>query len=372
MSKSVIYVGVDVDDKSFHFSAFFPTTGEMLEYKTRPTLKSLVSKLAEIKSKFPEYSLKICYEATYIGYSLQRDLVKNNYDCVVIAPSSIPKVHGNQIKTDRIDAGKLAQFYATGVLTIVNVPDADIETDRDLLRTRQFILKQLSEIRTHIHSLLRRHGIHYKSETGAASYWSKMHISWLERKIDELQGFLKINLKLLYQQMKWPIHTMSEYGKEVDELATSDKYKEKVKSLICYHGIKNIFAMVMITEIGNVKRFSHPNQLSSWIGFDIREYSSGGKQHRFGITKHGNRYLRTAFVEANQKIPTRNCISKILKARRKEIDPKLIHVADRCRERIAKKGKRLLYAGKHPNKVKVACAREMVGFIWESLQAVAA
>ena len=30
---------------------------------------------------------------------------------------------------------------------------------------------------------------------------------------------------------------------------------------------------------------------------DIREYSSGGKHHRFGITKHGNRYLRTAVSE---------------------------------------------------------------------------
>jgi hypothetical protein len=36
------------------------------------------------------------------------------------------------------------------------------------------------------------------------------------------------------------------------------------------------------------------------------------------------------------------------------------------------KGNRLLIAGKHPNKVKVACAREMVGFVWESLQKVAA
>lgn len=372
MNKSVIYVGIDVDDNSFHFSAFFPATGEMLEHKTRPTLKSLISKLTEIKSKFPEYSLQICYEATYIGYSLQRDLVKNNFDCVVIAPGSIPRVNGNQIKTDRIDAGKLAQFFASGLLTVVSVPEEEIESDRDLMRSRQYILKQLVELRVHIQSLLRRNGINYKSETSSATHWGKHHMCWIEKKIEELHGSLKINLKLLYQQMKWLMHTLSEYGKEVDELATSDKYKEKVKSLICYHGIKNIFAMVMITEIGNVKRFNHPNQLSSWIGFDIREYSSGGKHHRFGITKHGNRYLRTAFVEANQKIPLNNKIGKDLKARRKEVDPKLIHVAERCRERLAKKGKRLIYSGKHPNKVKVACAREMVGFVWESLQSVAA
>ena len=34
---------------------------------------------------------------------------------------------------------------------------------------------------------------------------------------------------------------------------------------------------------------------------------------------------------------------------------------------LNKKGNRLLLAGKHPNQVKLACAREMVGFVWESL-----
>jgi transposase len=70
----------------------------------------------------------------------------------------------------------------------------------------------------------------------------------------------------------------------------------------------------------------------SWIGMDVREYSSGGKHNRMGITKQG----------------------------------------DRCLRRLNRKGNRLLLAGKHPNKVKVACAREMVGFVWESLNAVAA
>jgi transposase len=50
----------------------------------------------------------------------------------------------------------------------------------------------------------------------------------------------------------------------------------------------------MITEIGDIQRFPHPRQLVSWVGMDIREYSSGGKHNRFGITKHGNRHLRTA------------------------------------------------------------------------------
>ena len=105
---------------------------------------------------------------------------------------------------------------------------------------------------------------------------------------------------------------------------------------------------------------------------DIREYSSGGKHRRFGITKHGNRYLRTAFIEANQRGYRSARLSQAIKARRAHTAPEFIDIADRCLRRLNRKGNRLLLAGKHPNKVKVACAREMVGFVWESLNLAAA
>lgn len=371
MNEKIIYIGLDVDDQSFHGAALTAATGEVIEFKCRPNTKGICNQLRNLKEKFPEFEFKICYEATYIGFTLQRDLSANAFTCDVIAPSSIPRVHGNQIKTDRLDAAKLAQFYASGLLTIVTPPEIETEKDRDLMRSRQFMMLQLTEVRTHIQSLLRRNNIHYKSETGNLSHWTRHHLCWIERKISEATGSFKKNLELLYQQMKWLNHTIAEYDKVTDELAVSEKYKKQVEALVCYKGIKNIFAMVMITEIGNIKRFEHPRQLVSWMGMDIREYSSGGKHHRFGMTKHGNRYLRTAFVESNQRVFRAKSIGGDLKRRRKNIDPELIQIADRCMTRLTKKGSRLLMAGKHTNKVKVACAREMVGFVWESLRKVA-
>ena len=158
-----------------------------------------------LKEKFPDSEFKICYEATYIGFTLQRDLSANGFTCDVIAPSSIPRVHGNQIKTDRLDAAKLAQFYASGLLTVVTPPEIETEKDRDLMRSRQFMMLQLTEVRTHIQSLLRRNNLHYKSETGNLSHWTRHHICWIERKI-------------------------SEYDKATDELAVSEKYKKQVES----------------------------------------------------------------------------------------------------------------------------------------------
>ena len=78
------------------------------------------------------------------------------------------------------------------------------------------------------------------------------------------------------------------------------------------------------------------------------------------------------FIEANQRGYRTARISKEIKAGQAHMAPEFVDIADRCLRRLNKKGNRLLLAGKHPNKVKVACAREMVEFVWESLHQAAA
>ena len=372
MKQNILYVGLDVDDTQYHGSAFNKDTGEALDFKCRPTLKGLLNQLDKLAKHFPGLAIRLCYEASYIGYCLQRDLLSNGVHCDVVSPSSIPSPRGKAVKTDRIDAGYLAQFYANGLLTIVQPPDEVQERDRDLLRSRQKVMQQRTQLRKHLQAVLRRNGLHYKVQTQYKTHWTKHHYGWLERTIEGLPGSLKVNLELLLRQLKGLNQILTEYGQQIEVLAISPRYQEAVQSLTCYKGIKNIFALTMITEIGDIKRFPHPRKLVSWTGMDIREYSSGGKHNRFGITKHGNRYLRTAFVEANQRGYRTARIGKDVKARRKDTAPESINIADRCLRRLNKKGNRLLLAGKHPNKVKVACAREMVGFVWESLNQVAA
>ncbi len=181
MKKNVIYVGLDVDDTQYHGSALDKQSGELIDFSCGPTLKGLLRQLEKLSDYFEDGVLKLCYEASYIGFSLQRDLCKVGYDCEVIAPGSIPRTDGKMIKTDRIDATDLARFYANGLLTIVKVPDAEQEQDRDLLRSRQHIMHQQTDLRCHLQALLRRKGLHYKAETKNKTHWTKHHWGWLER-----------------------------------------------------------------------------------------------------------------------------------------------------------------------------------------------
>lgn len=372
MNRKIVYVGLDVDDTHYHGSALSKETGELYSFRCRPTLKGLVGQLAKVSKHFPRHLIKVAYEASYVGFTLQRDLAQKDYHCDVVAPSSIPRQGGKPVKTDRIDAAQLAQFYANGLLTVVTVPEQELEQDRDLMRSRQLVRLQREKLRRHLQALLRRAGLHYKAETGNKAHWTKLHYCWLERTVAEQSGSLKVNLELLFRQLHSLNQILKDYQQQAEELAQTERYEKPVKALTCYKGIKTIFALTMITEIGDIQRFPHPRQLVSWIGMDIREYSSGGKHNRFGITKHGNRYLRTAFVEANQRGFRSAKLSAAIKTRQARSAPEYVDIANRCSRRLCKKGNRLLSAGKHPNKVKVACAREMVGFIWESLRLAAA
>jgi len=163
-----------------------------------------------------------------------------------VAPSSIPKQGGKAVKTDRIDAAQPAQFYASDQLTIVQSTELGVEQDRDLLRSRQCLMHQREQVRRHRQAILRRNGLHYKAETQHKSHWTKVHHSWLERTIATQPGSRKVNLELQYRQSQDINRSLAEYNQQIEALAQTERYQKLVQALICYKGIKTIFALTMI------------------------------------------------------------------------------------------------------------------------------
>jgi transposase len=369
--KTVMYLGIDVDDNAFHGCGIFEEGGleKMIEFKTKPSIGALMQKLGNFRKE--GYELKVCYEATYLGFSIARDLQAHDIFCDVIAPSSIPTRADKTVKTDKIDSRDLAKFYKNGLLTIVQIPDKRYEQIRDLIRSRAFTLEQQKDLKRHILAICRRSGLDYKTSIGlkTASYFTGMHLDWLSGEISKLkvQPELKCNLKLLLNHLQIFQNQLEAYAEEIKRIALEPQFKKPVEALSCYRGIDVLSALSLVTELGDIKRFSHPTKLASYAGLDLREYSSGGKERRYSISKMGNSRIRTIAIEASQqahRIPT---LSKRLRDKKLYTDPGLMEVAERCMKRLHKKSCRMLHAGKPINKIKVACAREMLCFVWESL-----
>ena len=366
---SVLYVGVDVDDKNFNCCGIEKETGELFYFKTRPTAGDLVKALKKFQQK--GYELKVCYEASYLGFSLHRELKKKGIESKVVAASLIPQKPGCAVKTDRVDCIRLAEYLAKDLLTAVHVPDEEDEQVRDLIRARSFLVKQRKAVKVKILSVCRRYGIHYKTgEERSAQYWTKKHLEWLQGKIKESSLTLKIIFKSLLEQLSHLDAGIEELERVIQAMAQKDRYRRKAEALNCFRGLDTLSSMTLITELGDIHRFSHPKCLTSYSGMEIREYSSGGKEKKMGITKQGNTRVRTTVIEACQKIRLSLRPSKRLQAARKNQEPEIIAIADRCTKRLQKKSRQMQIAGKHLNKIKVACGREMLGFVWEALRMV--
>lgn len=367
----ILFVGLDVDDRAFHLCGVTNTGEEQFQFSCKPNAGILGRKLIELGIE--PSNMKMCYEATYLGFSLQRDLKHRGFDCDVIAPSLVPVVPGERVKTNRLDCRKLAIHLSKNDLTAVHIPTEEEEAVRDLVRGRKFLTEQLKRQKHYVLSLCRRQGCDYRGEQGKkASYWTQPHFLWLERQVRLAKHYaLKFNLGSAIDEVKRLQVEIESYEQEIEKIAEQPFYRRRVEALCCFRGISLVTAMTLITEIGDANRFAHPTQIASYAGMDICEYSSN-KQLRWSITKMGNRHLRTTAVECVQLANHTPRMSKRLKAHREGVDKNFIEIADRRMKRLYEKSSRLLFAGKEKNKVKVAAARELLCFVWEALRAASA
>jgi transposase len=96
-------------------------------------------------------------------------------ECMVVAPSLIPRRAGDRIKTDRRDAEKLARLLRAGELSAVYVPDSTDEAIRDLCRAHTDAVDDRRRSRHRLKAFLLRHGFRY---TGKSS-WTPAHMRYL-------------------------------------------------------------------------------------------------------------------------------------------------------------------------------------------------
>lgn len=147
MKDNITYVGLDVHKNSIDVAlADSEKTGEVRHYGTiggdLGSLEKLIRKLV-----FRGRELRFVYEAGPCGYEIYRHLSHQGLDCIVAAPSLIPKKTGSRIKNDRRDSEMLARLHRAGELTSVYAQVAAIpNTGRrvvaldDLIREKLHIL----------------------------------------------------------------------------------------------------------------------------------------------------------------------------------------------------------------------------------------
>jgi transposase len=194
--------------------------------------------------------LSFCYEAGPTGYGLYRLITELGHDCIVVAPSLIPKKAGNRVKTNRRDALGLATQFRAGELTAVWVPDPRHEAMRDLTRARGAAVEDLRAKRQQVSSYLLRLGLHYAGK----KTWTRTHIKWLaSQKLDHAEQ------RIAFEEMLLSVRQAEERIARLEEAiraAVPDwSLAEVVAGLMAMRGIDMISATAFLAEIGDLSRF---------------------------------------------------------------------------------------------------------------------
>jgi transposase len=171
MAKAKTAVGLDVHATKIVAAVLDVETGELSRFSMNGETDAAAGFCAGLRR--PAW---VAYEAGPTGYGLARELARRGVECVVAAPSKIPRASGDRVKTDRRDAEHLVRLLVAGKLHPVRVPGPEEEALRDLVCAREQVRVDLMRSRHRLSKLLLRHGI--RSDDGAA--WTTRHREWLQ------------------------------------------------------------------------------------------------------------------------------------------------------------------------------------------------
>ena len=135
---------------------------------------------------------------------------------------------------------------------------------------------------------------------------------------------------------------ISDYDRRIRELY---RYSEHCQRLGKIEGIGPVTATALIAAIGDTKCFKNGRQFAAWLGLVPKQRSSGGRARLIGISKRGDRYLRTLLIHG-----ARAALGKV----QGKQDPRSLWLI-KMRER------------RHPNVVAVALANKNARIAWSLL-----
>jgi transposase len=346
-----VTVALDVHKSSVRLAAV--RADELLEERTLPYDHGAVERAV---SRWP--GVRVCYEAGPTGFGLYRHLTERGIGCEVVAPGLVPARPGERVKTDPRDARRLARLHAGGLLEPIFVPSRELEAARDLVRAREDARLDRMRARHRLSKFLLRH-----ERTMPTKCWGVTRRAWLAKQtfdfpaqqhaFDDYLGALDLVDRRI-----------EALEREVRQTAERGPWAQLVARLRCLRGIDTLTALGIVCEIGDFSRFGTAEEFMGFTGLVPSEHSSGERRKQGSITKSGNAHLRRLLVEAAWNARRRPQVGYQLARRQRGQHPAVIERAWRCQQRLHKRWRRMAARGKPHQKIVVACARELAGFVW--------
>lgn len=290
-----IYTALDTHKKNWTVSIFT----ENFEHKTYSQNPDAAILAKYLKRNFPGANYHSVYEAGYSGFWIHEALQEHGINNIVVNPADVPTTDKERKhKRNHVDSRKLARALRNGDLKPIYVPKREALEERSLIRARRNAGKQQTRYKNQIKAYLSFFGIKIP-ELFNEGRWSGAFIAWLEN-IQMQKEAGKTSLQFYINELKHYRERIAYLNRELKQLASHERYQEKVHLLTSIPGIGIVTAMILLLELVDINRFKNLDKLAGFIGFIPGEHSSGEDDdiNTTGITPRSHHYLRSMLIEA--------------------------------------------------------------------------
>lgn len=277
------YLGIDLHLKRT-YAVLMKSSGEVIDERRISNLEIE----AYLEERVPRETYAVL-EATR-NWAFMYDLLTAHVERVELAhPKEVKSIATAAVKTDQIDAKVLANLARMNFLPISYAAPKEIRDLRMVLRHRDQLVRQKTQAKNRIHAVMASYNL--------TSPWVDMFgvegREFISEKLAEMRPAAQ---RVILSNLTLIDHLEHQIQALVADLTLSADLEENVKLLVTIPGVGWLTAMILLAEIGDIRRFNSPKSLCHWAGLTPRVRMSDAVVRHGRITKQGSPYLRAAMT----------------------------------------------------------------------------
>lgn len=239
---------------------------------------------------------KVALETIGSYYWIVSEIEDAGMEPILINAYKAKKMMGSVNKTDRLDVKGLCRLMRAGVAPEVWIPPKEVLDKRDLPRTRMVFSGMRTKLKNRIHSVFQKYGLH---DFESSDIFSKKGRKEIESKILLLPENTRFTTERLLDELDCVIEKLKAIEERMHEVFDDTPETELLDTV---PGVGFLLSVVILSEVGDIRRFKTASQFAAYCGTVPRVHSSGGKT-RYGTVRNDvNHYLKWAFFEAANHI----------------------------------------------------------------------
>jgi transposase len=284
---NIASIGIDLGKTTFHLVALGERNKILLRRKF--SRSQLLAYTASLPASL--IGLEACAGAHFMGAALREQGHQ-----VRLIPAQFVKPYRKSNKNDFIDAEAIAEAVTKQNMRFVQIKTQEQLDWQAMHRVRDRLVQRRTALINEIRGFLLERGLTFAARP---IYLRKNLPTVIEDAEQNLSRHLRWLLDRLWQEWKQTETEIEAITDEIERISNDDARCRRLRQI---PGFGPLVSTATVAAIGNGSAFRRGRDFAAWVGVVPRQYSTGGKQKLYGISKRGNIYLRRMLIHGARAV----------------------------------------------------------------------